>query len=130
MFGSIFVVWSVWIVFHSRLANVPKANHFLKLGISKHIATVVTQVEVDADDPAFLKPSKPIGSFMDEAQAMTRRDAEGWEVTEDAGRGWRRVVASPKPMRIVEEPSVKQLISAGIVVVTVGGRGIPVPTWP
>jgi carbamate kinase len=101
-------------------------NHFLQLGISKHIATVVTQVEVDADDPAFFKPSKPIGSFMDEAQAMTRRDEEGWDVTEDAGRGWRRVVASPKPMRIVEEPAVKQLISAGIVVVTVGGGGIPV----
>ncbi|MFN2187474.1 MAG: carbamate kinase, partial [Candidatus Promineifilaceae bacterium] len=101
-------------------------NHFLKMGIDKHVATVVTQVEVSPDDPAFLKPSKPIGSFMDEEQAVSRRDNEGWNVLEDAGRGWRRVVASPKPMRIVEELSVKQLINAGIVVVTVGGGGIPV----
>jgi len=101
-------------------------NHFLKMGIDKRVATVVTQVEVSADDPAFQKPSKPIGSFMDETQAASRRQNEGWEVLEDAGRGWRRVVASPKPVRIIEEPAVKQLIDAGIVVVTVGGGGIPV----
>ncbi|MGB3712808.1 MAG: carbamate kinase [Candidatus Promineifilaceae bacterium] len=101
-------------------------NHFLKMGISKNIATVVTQVEVGADDPALLNPSKPIGSFMDEMQAISRRDAEGWDVVEDAGRGWRRVVASPKPLRIIEEPAVKRLIDAGTVVITVGGGGIPV----
>jgi carbamate kinase len=101
-------------------------NHFVHLGIDKDIATVVTQVEVSADDPAFKKPSKPIGSFMDEPQAISRRDIEGWDVLEDAGRGWRRVVASPRPVRIVEEPAVKRLIEAGIVVVAVGGGGIPV----
>jgi carbamate kinase len=101
-------------------------NHFVKMGISKNIATVVTQVEVDSNDPALLNPSKPIGSFMDEMQAISRRDAEGWDVVEDAGRGWRRVVASPRPLRIIEEPAVKRLIDDGTVVITVGGGGIPV----
>ncbi len=101
------------------------AHDFRRLGLDRQAVTVVTQVEVDADDPAFQAPSKPIGSFMDEAQAMRRRD-EGWDVREDAGRGWRRVVASPRPLRIVEEGAVKALVSAGYVVITVGGGGIPV----
>jgi carbamate kinase len=101
-------------------------NHFLNLGIEKNIATVVTQVEVDSADPAFDSPSKPIGSFMDEPMATVRQDEDGWDVVEDAGRGWRRVVASPLPIRIVEEAAVKQLLDAGIVVITVGGGGIPV----
>lgn len=101
-------------------------NYFQRMGINKTVATIVTQVEVSANDPAFKNPSKPIGSFMEEPQAMRRRDEEGWEVVEDAGRGWRRVVASPKPQRIVEEPAIKQLIDDGIVVITVGGGGIPV----
>jgi carbamate kinase len=90
------------------------------------VATVVTQVEVAADDPAMLKPSKPIGTFFDEEEAARRRDDEGWDVVEDAGRGWRRVVASPQPERIVEIEVVKRLIDSGIVVITVGGGGIPV----
>ena len=101
-------------------------NHFQEMGIDKEVATVVTQVEVGADDPAFRNPTKPIGSFMDEAQAMSRRDNDGWDVVEDAGRGWRRVVASPLPKRIVEEMAVKHLINAGVSVITVGGGGIPV----
>lgn len=100
-------------------------NHFQRLGINRHVATVVTQVEVDSNDPAFQNPSKPIGSFMDEEQAERRR-AEGWNVVEDAGRGWRRVVPSPMPVRIVEEQVIKQLIAAGVVVIAVGGGGIPV----
>lgn len=100
-------------------------NHFRRLGLRKHAATLVTQVEVSRDDPAFQNPSKPIGSFMDETQAQRRRE-EGWSVVEDAGRGWRRVVASPLPQRIVEEAVVKELIAAGVVVITVGGGGIPV----
>lgn len=100
-------------------------NHFRRLGLRKHAATLVTQVEVNRDDPAFQNPSKPIGSFMDETQAQRRRE-EGWRVVEDAGRGWRRVVASPLPQRIVEEAVVKELIAAGVVVITVGGGGIPV----
>jgi carbamate kinase len=101
-------------------------NHFQEMGIDKEVATVVTQVEVGADDPAFKNPTKPIGSFMDEAQAMSRRENDGWDVVEDAGRGWRRVVASPLPKRIVEETAVKLLINAGVSVITVGGGGIPV----
>jgi carbamate kinase len=101
-------------------------NYLLRMGIKKDIATVVTQVEVSKEDPAFQTPSKPIGSFLSESDAIQRRDVEGWDVVEDAGRGWRRVVASPLPVRIVEEPVVKHLIDAGVVVVTVGGGGIPV----
>jgi carbamate kinase len=101
-------------------------NEFLRVGLQKHAVTVVTQVEVSADDPAFTNPTKPIGSYMDEARARRRRDEDGWAVMEDAGRGWRRVVASPLPIRIVEEEAVKGLIGAGFVVITVGGGGIPV----
>ncbi len=101
-------------------------NDFRRLGIDRHAVAVVTQVEVAADDPAFQSPSKPIGSFMDQASALQRRDEDGWAVREDAGRGWRRVVASPQPLRIVEVDAVRDLIAAGFVVVTVGGGGIPV----
>jgi carbamate kinase len=101
-------------------------NEFRGIGISKPVATIVTQVEVAADDPAFATPSKPIGSFLEEDEAMVRRDEEGWEVVEDAGRGWRRVVASPAPLRIVEIDVVRQLLDSGVVVITVGGGGIPV----
>ena len=101
-------------------------NEFAELGLSKQAVTLVTQVEVAADDPAFKNPTKPIGSFMDEAEATRRRDENAWDVVEDAGRGWRRVVASPLPIRIVEEDAVKALIEAGVVVITVGGGGIPV----
>jgi len=101
-------------------------NHFLNMGIHKPVATVVTQVEVDRNDPAFQNPTKPIGSFMDEAEALRRREQEGWDVVEDAGRGWRRVVPSPLPKRVVELDAVKTLLDAGVVVITVGGGGIPV----
>lgn len=101
-------------------------NEFLKRGIDKKVATVVTQVEVDSKDPAFQNPTKPIGGFMEEAQALEKREKDGWSVVDDAGRGWRRVVPSPLPMRVVEEPAVKALIGAGLCVITVGGGGIPV----
>ncbi len=101
-------------------------NEFRRLGMDKRAVTVVTQVEVSADDPAFKNPTKPIGSFMDEETALRRKERDGWDVVEDAGRGWRRVVASPLPKRIVEEDAVKTLIDAGMVVITVGGGGIPV----
>jgi len=101
-------------------------NEFLKRGIDKNVATVVTQVEVDSSDQAFQNPTKPIGSFMEEAQAVEKREKESWSVVEDAGRGWRRVVPSPLPIRVVEEPAVKALIDLGMCVITVGGGGIPV----
>ncbi|MGQ9625744.1 MAG: carbamate kinase [Anaerolineae bacterium] len=100
-------------------------NEFLKRGMKKQAATVVTQVLVDKNDPAFKNPSKPIGSFMSEELARERLK-EGWNVIEDAGRGWRRVVPSPKPVRVIERDVVKQLIDAGFVVIAVGGGGIPV----
>lgn len=101
-------------------------NDFARLGMDKRAVTVVTQVEVSADDPAFQNPSKPIGSYMDEAQAAKRRDVDGWSVVEDAGRGWRRVVPSPAPRRIVEEDAIRNLLRDGFVVIAVGGGGIPV----
>ena len=101
-------------------------NEFLVRGIKKQVATIITQVEVNRQDPAFQNPIKPIGSFMEESEAMERKAREGWDVVEDAGRGWRRVVPSPLPIRVVEEPAIKQLISGGICVITVGGGGIPV----
>ena len=101
-------------------------NEFHKRKINKKACTIVTQVLVDQNDPAFQKPSKPIGSFMDEAEAKKREKEMGWSVVEDAGRGWRRVVPSPLPKEIVEFDSVKLLLEAGTVVITVGGGGIPV----
>ena len=101
-------------------------NDFRRLQIDRHAVAVVTQVEVSADDPAFQAPSKPIGSFMDEAEAVRRRDQEGWSVREDAGRGWRRVVPSPEPIRIVEVGAIRALIESRFVVISVGGGGIPV----
>lgn len=101
-------------------------NEFRRRGLDRQSSTIVTQVLVDRDDPAFQNPSKPIGSFMDEDEALRRRDEEGWDVVEDAGRGWRRVVPSPLPVRVVERDAVKRLIDAGFVVITVGGGGIPV----
>ncbi len=101
-------------------------NEFLRRGMDKNVVTVVTQVEVKAEDPAFARPSKPIGTFMSAADAERRRKEDGWEVIEDAGRGWRRVVPSPRPVRIVEEPAVRELLDAGIIVVAGGGGGIAV----
>ncbi|MCC6569583.1 MAG: carbamate kinase [Anaerolineales bacterium] len=101
-------------------------NEFFKRGMNKKACTIITQVLVDKEDAAFKKPTKPIGSFMDEAEAKRREKEMGWSVVEDAGRGWRRVVASPMPKEIVELDAVRTLLSAGQVVITVGGGGIPV----
>jgi carbamate kinase len=84
---------------------------------------------VKRNDPAFKNPSKPIGSFMDEAAAR-KFETEGWQVLEDAGRGWRRVVASPKPLRIIEEDAISRLLQSGSIVIAVGGGGIPVVHHP
>lgn len=101
-------------------------NILYQRGIKKKVVTVITQTLVDKDDPAFKHPTKPIGGFMDEAEAKRRRDEQGWSVVEDAGRGWRRVVASPLPKEIVELETVQTLLGVGIVTITVGGGGIPV----
>ncbi len=101
-------------------------NEFSKRGIQKQVVAVVTQVLVDQEDPAFDNPSKPIGSFMDESLATARANAEGWAVVDDAGRGWRRVVPSPLPIKIIQRDAIETLIAADIVVIAVGGGGIPV----
>jgi carbamate kinase len=101
-------------------------NELFKRKIKKNVATVITQVLVDRNDKAFQNPSKPIGGFMDEADAKRRANDMGWTVVEDAGRGWRRVVASPLPKEVVELETVKALLNAGVVAITVGGGGIPV----
>ncbi len=101
-------------------------NEFRKRGMDKHAATVITQTLVDKDDPAFTRPSKPIGSFMDQPTASAHQQDDGWSVVEDAGRGWRRVVPSPLPVKIVEFDAIVALIRAGFTVVASGGGGIPV----
>jgi carbamate kinase len=101
-------------------------NELRHRGIKKSVATVVTQVLVDREDPAFKNPSKPIGGFMDEPEAKRREKDMKWNVVEDAGRGWRRVVASPLPKEIVEIEAIKALINAGVIVISTGGGGIPV----
>ncbi len=100
-------------------------NELNSRGIDKPVVSVVTQVLVDRDDPGFKNPTKPIGSFMEEADAR-KFEAEGWQVVEDAGRGWRRVVASPIPLEVVEQDAIQTLTSAGNIVIAVGGGGIPV----
>ncbi|HET7376605.1 MAG TPA: carbamate kinase [Anaerolineae bacterium] len=101
-------------------------NEFKRRGIQKQAATVVTQTLVDKNDPAYQKPTKPIGSFMAEAAAKEKQSQENWTMVEDAGRGWRRVVASPLPKAIIEKDAIEQLIRSGFTVIAVGGGGIPV----
>ena len=93
------------------------------------VYTLVTQVIVDKDDPAFTHPSKPIGSFMTEEEAEERKK-EGWQVMEDSNRGYRRVVPSPKPLKIIEIPAIKTLLDTGALVVAAGGGGLPVVLMP
>lgn len=101
-------------------------NEMRRLRIWKPVATVVTQVVVDKNDPAFDHPTKPIGPFYSEVDARKHAETDGWAVREDAGRGWRRVVPSPAPKQIIEEPVIRSLLAQDIVVIAVGGGGIPV----
>lgn len=95
-------------------------------GIAKGVATVLTQVEVDPADPAFENPTKPIGSFMSKEESEGLKESRGYDFVEDSGRGYRRVVASPKPKRIVELDTISSLVAANHVVIACGGGGIPV----
>jgi carbamate kinase len=101
-------------------------NEFRRRGIQQTVAAVVTQCVVDPGDPALDLPDKPIGPFYTKAEADAHAASEGWTVREDAGRGWRRVVASPEPLEVVEEKAIQALLDRDIVVVAVGGGGIPV----
>ncbi len=100
-------------------------NEFYQRGMPRQCITIITQVRVDREDPAFAHPTKPIGGFLDQETAR-KFEAEGWPVVEDAGRGWRRVVPSPEPVEIVEEDAIVQAAIFGWIVIAVGGGGIPV----
>ncbi|HZT77850.1 MAG TPA: carbamate kinase [Vicinamibacterales bacterium] len=101
-------------------------NEFARRGLARRAVAVVTQVEVDISDPIAMRPTKPIGSFMDETTARTRARENGWTVAEDAHRGWRRLVPSPLPTAIVEIDAITDLVRDGFVVIAAGGGGIPV----
>jgi carbamate kinase len=101
-------------------------NELAARGLRHPVATIVTQVVVAADDPAMGRPSKPVGPFYARAEAEAKERELGWRIVEDAARGWRRVVPSPEPLAIVEEPVIKALLAQGVLVVAVGGGGIPV----
>ena len=101
-------------------------NELAARGLQKDVATVVTQVLVDENDPAFQKPTKPVGAFYDKATAERIAAEKGYTMVEDAGRGYRQVVPSPKPVDVIEKNTVRALINGGCVVITVGGGGIPV----
>ena len=101
-------------------------NAFLKEGKNKKVATVVTQVEVDKNDPAFKNPTKPVGQFYSEKEALKLAKEKGWLVKEDAGRGYRRVVPSPKPKSIIEKREISDLVKSGAIVIAAGGGGVPV----
>jgi carbamate kinase len=101
-------------------------NELTRRGLKRPVVAIVTQSVVDLGDPAFRKPNKPIGSFLTEAQARSRAQSLGWTIREDAGRGWRRTVASPRPQRIMETEVIRAALNAGVVVIASGGGGIPV----
>ncbi len=101
-------------------------NEFHRQGVARPVATIVTQVVVDKNDPAFANPTKPIGPFLEEEKARRYEKQRKWVVREDAGRGWRRVVPSPRPLEIVERDAVECLLCGGYAVIAVGGGGIPV----
>ncbi len=101
-------------------------NEFRKKGIPKKVTTIVTQTIVDREDPSFKHPTKPIGSFMSEEEALSNKKESEWQVMEDAGRGFRRVVPSPIPKEIIELDAIRSLVERGYIVVAAGGGGIPV----
>jgi len=101
-------------------------NTLHEAGIAQKVVSIITQVIVDAKDPAFLRPDKPIGPFYQKEEAQEREQKLGWKMVEDSGRGWRRVVSSPHPQRIHELEAIRACLDAGFVVIAAGGGGIPV----
>ena len=101
-------------------------NEFINQGVDQEVVAIVTQVVVDEQDPSFGTPSKPIGPFMSEAEARQHQREDGWVVGEDAGRGWRRLVASPKPLEVIEVNTIRKLLDSGALVIAAGGGGVPV----
>ncbi|MBI3216892.1 MAG: carbamate kinase [Mycobacterium sp.] len=105
-------------------------NEMIERGMDRPVVAVVTQTVVDRDDPAFDNPTKPVGSFLSEETATQMAASLGWTIAEDAGRGWRRTVPSPRPQAILETESIRQLLASGAIVVAVGGGGVPVVVEP
>jgi len=105
-------------------------NEFLRQGMKQAVVALVTQSVVDEQDPSFGKPSKPIGPFMSEEEARLHEREDGWVVGEDAGRGWRRLVASPTPLKIIELAAIRALLDGGTLVIAAGGGGVPVVYKP
>jgi carbamate kinase len=105
-------------------------NELERLGLKNDVVTVITRCVVDSEDQAFKNPTKPIGSFMTAEIAAMRREKDGWNVVEDSGRGWRRVVPSPWPKEIIEQRAIKTLMESGTIVIACGGGGIPVKRLP
>jgi len=105
-------------------------NQLRKRTLRRYVVTVVTQVVVDEDDPAFNDASKPIGPFLSREEAERRRDQLGWKIKEDAGRGWRRLVPSPNPQKVIQRHMIREAVGAGHIVVASGGGGIPVKRLP
>ncbi len=101
-------------------------NEMRKQGVDREVIALVTQVVIDENDPSFQRPSKPIGPFMGEEEAKEHAENDGWVVGEDAGRGWRRLTASPEPLDIIELPAIRALLDSGMLVIAAGGGGIPV----
>ena len=101
-------------------------NEMRERGIDRSTANIITQTVVDAEDPAFANPTKPVGAFLSEEEAKAKAEETGWTYKEDAGRGWRQVVASPNPIRIVEFDAIQDLVENGYIVVSTGGGGVPV----
>ena len=99
---------------------------FEEKGLHKEVVTVMTRVIVDENDPAFLNPTKPVGPFYSKNEANKLAKEKGWIIVEDSGRGWRRVVPSPMPLKIVEQYAIRNIIDAGFVGIAVGGGGVPV----
>ncbi len=105
-------------------------NEFLRQGMQQEVVALVTQVVVEEQDPSFGEPSKPIGPFMSEEEARQHEFNDGWVIGEDAGRGWRRLVASPTPLEVIEIAAIRGLLQSGALVIAAGGGGVPVVYKP
>jgi carbamate kinase len=105
-------------------------NELRRRGTGRGVVTVITQVEVSQDDPAFRSPEKPIGPYYSASEAERLKTQRGWDLMEDAGRGWRRVVPSPRPLTIIEQDIISYLLQGGIMVIAAGGGGVPVIRLP
>jgi len=105
-------------------------NELRRRGIRRYVVTVVTQVLVDPEDEAFRNPTKPVGPFLSQEEAERRRDALGWQIVSDSGRGWRRVVPSPRPVKVVQRHMIRESAEAGHIVIACGGGGIPIVKRP